>query len=147
MRESTLSEIVSNVALRSSRLLSFVPIVFLDVFVISSFFKRSRIYPNFSAAKITWLGHLKCCPGFVFFSSWEARVAQVVRALASHTISAQFQILVLTLPHDGWVCCWFSPLLREVFPVYYAVFRLAWQHFQIPIQSGGMHRHALIKNP
>ena len=36
----------------------------------------------------------------------------------------------------GWVCCWFSPLFREVF------LRVLWlspflknQHFQIPIQS------------
>ena len=41
----------------------------------------------------------------------------------------------------GRDCCWFSPLLREVF---HRVLRfsplLKNQHFQIPIRSG-MHRH------
>ena len=46
------------------------------------------------------------------------------------------EILALT-PYVGWVCCWFSPLLREVFlrvlpfsPL------LKNQHFQIPIRPG-----------
>ena len=49
---------------------------------------------------------------------------------------ARVQIRVST-PYVGWVCCWFSPLLREVFlwvlrfsPV------LKHQHFQIPIRPG-----------
>ena len=41
----------------------------------------------------------------------------------------------------GWVCCWFSPLLREVF---LRVLRFSPlpknQHFQIPIRSG-THGH------
>ena len=48
----------------------------------------------------------------------------------------QVQIPV-SMPHVGWVCCWFSPLLREVF------LRVLWfspllknQHFQIPFRSG-----------
>ena len=44
-------------------------------------------------------------------------------------------------PYVGWVCCWFSPLLREVF---LRVLRfsplLKNQHFQIPIRSG-THGH------
>ena len=37
----------------------------------------------------------------------------------------------------GWVCCWFSPLLREVFlQVLWFSPLLKNQHFQIPIQSG-----------
>ena len=40
-------------------------------------------------------------------------------------------------PYVGWVCCWFSPLLREVF---LRVLRfsplLKNQHLQIPIRSG-----------
>ena len=46
------------------------------------------------------------------------------------------QILAST-PYVGWVCCWFSPFLLEVF------FRFIWfspllkhQHFQISIRSG-----------
>ena len=53
---------------------------------------------------------------------------------------AQVQILAST-PYVGWVCCWYSPLLREVF---LRVLRfsplLKNQHFQIPIRSG-THGH------
>ena len=49
---------------------------------------------------------------------------------------AQVQIRA-SKPYVGWVCCWFSPLLREVF---LRVLRfsplLKNQHFQIPIQPG-----------
>ena len=45
------------------------------------------------------------------------------------------------MPYVGWVCRWFSPLLREVF---LCVLRFPLssknKHFQIPIQSG-MHWH------
>ena len=48
---------------------------------------------------------------------------------------ARVRILAWT-PYVGWVCCWFSPLLREVF---LQVLRfsplLKNQHFQIPIRS------------
>ena len=44
-------------------------------------------------------------------------------------------------PYVVWVCCWFSPLLRDVF---LRVLRfsplLKNQHFQIPIRSG-THEH------
>ena len=47
---------------------------------------------------------------------------------------ARVRILAST-PYVGWVCCWFSPLLREVF---LRVLRfsplLKNQHFQIPIR-------------
>ena len=50
--------------------------------------------------------------------------------------SARAQIPATT-PYVGWVCCWFSPLLREVF---LRVLRfsplLKNQHFQIPIRQG-----------
>ena len=53
---------------------------------------------------------------------------------------ARVRILAST-PFVGWVCCWFSPLLREVF---LRVLRfsplLKNQHFQIPIRSG-THGH------
>ena len=46
-----------------------------------------------------------------------------------------------SMPYVGWVCCWFSPLLWEVF---LRVLRfsplLKNQHFQIPIRSG-THGH------
>ena len=49
---------------------------------------------------------------------------------------ARVQIPAST-PYVGWVCCWFSPLLREVF---LRVLRfsplLKNQHFQIPIRPG-----------
>ena len=58
----------------------------------------------------------------------------VMKALASTNV-ARVQIPAST-PYVGWVCCWFSPLQREVFlrvhrfsPV------LKNQHVQIPIRS------------
>ena len=58
----------------------------------------------------------------------------MVRALASHNVSrVRFPDPV---SYVGWVCCWFSILLREVF------LRVLWfspllknQHFQSPIRS------------
>ena len=52
------------------------------------------------------------------------------------TIVAQVQILVST-PHVGWVCCWCSPLLREVI-LHVLQFSppLKNHHFQILIQPG-----------
>ena len=49
---------------------------------------------------------------------------------------ARVQIPALT-PYVGWVCCWFSPLLREVF-LWVLRFSslLKNQHFQIPIRPG-----------
>ena len=40
----------------------------------------------------------------------------------------------------GWVCCWFSSLLREVFLRFSPL--LKNQHFQIPVRSG-VHEHVL----
>ena len=64
-----------------------------------------------------------------------ARVAQWWE-LSPPTNVAQVRILAST-PNVGWVCCWFSPLLREVF---LRVLRFSPlpknQHFQIPIRSG-----------
>ena len=52
------------------------------------------------------------------------------------TIVAQVQIMVST-PHVGWVCCWCSPLLREVI-LHVLQFSppLKNHHFQILIQPG-----------
>ena len=63
-----------------------------------------------------------------------SRDGAVVRALASH------QCGLGSIPdpasYVGWICCWFSTLLREVF---LRVLRLSSlfknQHFQIPIRS------------
>ena len=53
---------------------------------------------------------------------------------------AQVQILVLT-PYVGWDCCWFSPLLREVFlRVLRFSLLLKNQNFQIPIIQSGIWR-------
>ena len=66
---------------------------------------------------------------------WGARVAQWWEH-SPPTNLARVRILAST-PYVGWVCCWFSPLLREVF---LRVLRfsplLKNQHFQIPIRPG-----------
>ena len=76
----------------------------------------------------------------LIFTNWSwARVAQWWEHSPTANV-AQVWILVL-MPYVGWVCCWFSPLLQEVF---LQVLRfsplLKNQHFQVPIQSG-THRH------
>ena len=66
----------------------------------------------------------------------------VGRALASHQWENWVQIPA-SMPNVGEVCCWSSPLLREVFLwVVYVQFSplLKNQHFQIPIRSE-MHGH------
>ena len=64
-----------------------------------------------------------------------ARVAQWWEHLPPTNV-ARVQIPAST-PYVGWICCWFSPLLREVF---LRVLRfsplLKNQHFQIPIWPG-----------
>ena len=61
-----------------------------------------------------------------------SRDCAVVRALASHRCGSESN----STPYVGWVCCWFSSLLREVF---LRVLRfsplLKNQHFQILIRS------------
>ena len=44
---------------------------------------------------------------------WGARDGTVVRALASHQCG--WVQLPASTPYVGWVCCWFSLLIREVF--------------------------------
>ena len=59
------------------------------------------------------------------------RDGSVVRALASHQCGPVSNRVV---DAQGWVCCWFSPLLREVFLRAVRFSRvLKNQHFQIPI--------------
>ena len=66
---------------------------------------------------------------------WRIRVAHWWKH-SPPTNVAWVRIQVST-PYVGWVCCWFSPLLRGVF---LRVLRcsplLKNQHFQIPIRSG-----------
>ena len=80
-----------------------------------------------------------------------ARVAQWWER-SPPTNVARVRILAST-PYVGWVCCWFSPLLREVF---LRVLRfsplLKNQHFQIPIRSGTHGRvstssYELLRDP
>ena len=49
----------------------------------------------------------------MIISLWGARDGPVVRALASHQCGLGSNPGIE--PYVGWVCCWFSPLLREVF--------------------------------
>ena len=75
----------------------------------------------------------------IFATSCEARVAQWWEH-SPPTKLAGVQILAST-PYVGWVCCWFSPSLREDFlgvPRFFPL--LKNQHFQILIQSG-THGH------
>ena len=64
--------------------------------------------------------------------SWGARVAQWWERSPPTRVQ-----LPASTPYLGWVCCWFSPLLRKVF---LRVLRfsplLKNQHFKIPIRSG-----------
>ena len=66
-----------------------------------------------------------------------ARDGAVVRALASYQCGPGSNPSVDAIIYVGWVCCWFSPLAREVF---LRVLRfsplLKNQHFQIPIRPG-----------
>ena len=78
--------------------------------------------------------------------SCEARVEQWwVRSPPTYV--ARVQIPAST-PYVGWVCCWFSPLLREVF---LRVLRfsslLKNLHFQIPIRPGIRWLCGLLTNP
>ena len=74
----------------------------------------------------------------LFLQGWSKGGARVVQwwEHSPPTNVARFQILAST-PYVGWVCCWFSPLLREVFlrVVQFSPL-LKNQHFQIPIRPG-----------
>ena len=75
----------------------------------------------------------------VLLSYRGARVAQWWEH-SPPTNVARVRILAST-PYVGWVCCRFSPLLREVFlHVLQFSALLKNQHFQIPIRSG-THGH------
>ena len=52
--------------------------------------------------------------------------------------------ILASLKYVGWVCCWFSPLLRDIFlQVLRFSPHLKNQHFQIPIRPGTVHEEPL----
>ena len=84
---------------------------------------------------------LNCTQVFIasFYSFWGARMAQWWERLPP-TNMARVRLLV-PVSYVGWVCCWFSSLLQEVFLRVLGFFPLLKnQHFQIPIRSGA-HEH------
>ena len=105
--------------------------------------KQKKLSPPFSPSVwefVCWCILETHCPGRFFSHNFRgARVAQWWER-SPPTNVARVQIPAST-PCVGWVCCWFSPLLREVF---LRVLRfsplLKNQHFQIPIRSG-THGH------
>ena len=72
-------------------------------------------------------------PNLIFWG--ESKGGAVVRALASHQCGPGAN--PASTPYVGWVCCWLSFLLWEVF---LGVLRISPllknQHFQIPIRPG-----------
>ena len=97
---------------------------------------------NLTAMLACVAGGLQCFPfggrGNLSSSLWKARDGAGARALASHQCGSGSNPGVDAICGNvGWVCCWFSPLLREVF---LRAFRfsplLKNQHFQIPIWPG-----------
>ena len=94
-----------------------------------------RYVPYWSASAKRSLGHPVNIKWVLFFSVVLPRVAQWWE-LSPPTNVGVVRILALT-PFVGWFCCWFSPLLREVF---LRVLRfsplLKNQHFQIPESYG-----------
>ena len=77
-------------------------------------------------------------------STWGVRVAQWWDH-SPRTNVAWVQISAST-PYVGWVCCWFSPLQREVFlRVLQFSPLLKNQDFQIQIRSG-THRHVSMSS-
>ena len=79
-----------------------------------------------------------CCEMFdlpLLTSYWEQGMAQWWEHLPPTNV-AQVQIPAST-PYAGWVCCWFTSLLWEVFLRVLQFSPLLWnQLFQIPIRPG-----------
>ena len=75
---------------------------------------------------------------WLFFLRFSLRRSLHLRLF--NTITSACYAICVT-PYVGWVCCWFSPLLREVF---LRVLRfsplLKNQHFQIPIRPASGRR-------
>ena len=89
------------------------------------FTKTYGLYPSHDALQVGTL--------------WERRVVQWWEHSLPTNVARVW--ILASMPYVGWVCCWFCPLLREVF---LQVLRfsplLKNQHFQIPIRSG-THGH------
>ena len=92
-------------------------------------------------ARAVWINiGLKIVERLLFFSVHKAKLRGALVAQwwehSPPTIVVRVEILAST-PYVGWVCCWFSPLLREVFLRVLRFFPLLKnRHFQIPIQPG-----------
>ena len=70
---------------------------------------------------------------------WGARVAQWWEHSPPTNVARVW--ILASAPYVRWMCCWFSPLLREVFlRVLQFSALLKNRHFQIPIRSG-THGH------
>ena len=89
------------------------------------FTKTYGLYPSHDALQVGTL--------------WERRVAQWWEHSPPTNVARVW--ILASMPYVGWVCCWFCPLIREVF------LRVLWfspllknLHFQIPIRSG-THGH------
>ena len=104
-------------------------------------FNRRALDLRRRIAKAVWINISLKIVERLFFSS--VHTAKPRGALVAQwwehsppTNVARVEILALT-PYVGWVCCWFSPLLREVFLQVVRFFPLLKnRHFQIPIQPG-----------
>ena len=116
--------------------------------------KRVQFPQNFFCTK-QWIGGHVCVHKYGRRDvMWKRSIVSTVREKGwrigescwehSPPTNVAWVLIMASTPHVfpvGWVCCWFSPLLREVF---LRVLRfsplLKNQHFQIPIRSG-THGH------
>ena len=106
-----------------------VPGVFSEIITVQFLIRRGR-----------WIKAPKTYLYRVSLEPWGATVARWWEHSPTTNNVARVQILAST-SNVGWVCCWFSHLLREVFlwMLRFSLF-LKNQHFQIPIRSG-THGH------
>ena len=73
------------------------------------------------------------------YKSWGERMAQWWEHLLPTNVARTRTSA--SMPYVGWVCCWFSPLLEEIFLRLLRFSPLLKNlHFQIPIRSG-THGH------
>ena len=90
--------------------------------------RRERGLPPFSLPITPCLRHLHYAK-----TTGDKSDAVVVHLPPTNVTQVQIPV---SMPHVGWVCCWFSPLLREVFLwVLWFSPLLKNQHFQIPFRS------------
>ena len=91
-----------------------------------------------------WLPRKRLCIETTGKSPGDSRTVQILRGRATVAPMAQWwerapptNVVQVQIPELGWICCWFSPLLQEVF---LQVLRfsplLKNEHFQILIGQG-----------